>query len=68
MIINLNNYFLLTYEGLLMKKYLFYGVGILLIVIGVYLTQNNPLGGWELVLSVIGFILVGKGWQNNEKN
>jgi len=51
-----------------MKRYLFYGVGISLIVICVYLTQNNPLGGWELVLSVIGFSLVGKGWQNNEKS
>jgi len=42
-------------------KYIYYGLGVILITIGILLTTYYPIGGWELVSFMLGLMLFSKG-------
>ena len=47
-------------------KYFYYILGTILISVGVLLTINYPIGGWELVSYMVGLVLISKGKNINE--
>ena len=49
-------------------KYIYYGLGVILITIGILLTTYYPIGGWELVSFMLGLMLFSKGRAKNENN